>query len=57
MLKSQQGQNGQEDQEAQLVDLQNIPEINSTEEFILLDSWPSVERTPKDNVWKQAGSS
>jgi hypothetical protein len=39
-------------QNTQLFDLQKSPEINSGQDFIVLDSWPSVERTPKDNVWR-----
>ncbi|MCH9812656.1 MAG: hypothetical protein K0U47_01795 [Epsilonproteobacteria bacterium] len=35
-----------------MLDLQNSSEINATQDFMVLDSWSSVERTPKDNVWR-----
>ena len=38
-------------EETQLLDLQKSSEISTTQDFIVLDSWPSVERTPKDNIW------
>jgi len=38
----------------QLLDLQKSAEINTAQDFIVLDSRPSVERTPKDNVWRHA---
>lgn len=37
----------------QLYDLQKSSEINTTQDFIILDSWTNVERTPKNNVWRK----
>jgi ABC-type transport system involved in multi-copper enzyme maturation permease subunit len=41
-------------QETQLLDLQKSAEISNAQDFVVLDSRPSVERTPKDNVWRHA---
>lgn len=38
--------------ETKLISLQKPLDINSSQDFILLDSWHSVERTPKNNVWR-----
>ena len=39
-------------QNRQLFDLQKSVAISIAQDFVVLDSWPSVERTPKDNVWR-----
>lgn len=36
-----------------LINLKEPFELDTNQTFILFDSLPSVERTPKDNVWKQ----
>ena len=41
-------------QDMQLFDLQKSPGISTAQDFIVLDSWPSAERTPEDNVWIHA---
>jgi len=40
------------EQNPQLLNLQKSEAINTSKDFIVLDRWPSVERTPKDNVWR-----
>ena len=40
------------EQKAQLIDLQKAEAIKPSQNFVIFDSWPSVERTPKDNVWR-----
>lgn len=43
-------------EQTQILDLQESLEINTMQDFIVLDSWSSVERTPKDNVWRHTAN-